>query len=100
MGRMDARERLAYFFLDLTARLRITNKDMTDTIRMPMNQHEIGDALGLTHTYVSKTIREMENAGLISRKGATLTLAQETRLEDMVDFSDRYARLDTSWFPS
>ena len=99
MGRMDARERLSYFFLDLITRLRITNPDMTNTIRMPMNQHEIGDALGLTHTYVSKTIREMEQAGLISREGATLTLEQEDRLKDMVDFADRYARLDTSWFP-
>lgn len=100
MGRMDARERLAYFFLDLTARLRITNKNMTNTIRMPMNQHEIGDALGLTHTYVSKTIREMEDTGLISREGATVTLEKEGALSDMVDFSDRYATLDTSWFPS
>lgn len=100
MGRMDARERLSYFLLDLIARLRVTNKTITDTIRMPMNQHEIGDALGLTHTYVSKTIREMETAGLISRHGATLTLAEEAALRDMVDFSDRYATLDTSWFPA
>ena len=100
MGRMDARERLAYFFLDLIASLRITNKQMTTTFRMPMNQHEIGDALGLTHTYVSKTIREMEDAGLISRTGATVTLENEGALSTMVDFSDRYSNLDTSWFPS
>lgn len=100
MGRMDARERLAFFFLDLTARLRITNPAMARTIRMPMNQHEIGDALGLTHTYVSKTIREMEKSGLISRDGATLTLEREDDLAEMVDFSDRYAAIDTSWFPS
>lgn len=100
MGRMDARERLSFFFLDLIARLRVTNKGMTDTIRMPMNQHEMGDVLGLTHTYVSKTIREMEDAGLISRDGATLTLQQEEKLRSMVDFSDRYATMDTSWFPS
>ena len=100
LGRMSARERLAYFFLDVIARLRITNKSMTGTIRMPMNQHEMGDVLGLTHTYVSKTIREMEDDGLISRDGATLTLVREDRLKAMVDFSDRYATLDTSWFPT
>ena len=100
MGRMDARERLSYFFLDLAARLRITNRSLGDTIRMPMNQHEIGDALGLTHTYVSKSIREMEKAGLISREGATVTLEREAEMREMVDFTDRYARMDTSWFPS
>ncbi|WP_300063169.1 helix-turn-helix domain-containing protein [uncultured Roseobacter sp.] len=77
-----------------------TNKTKTLTIRMPMNQHEIGDALGLTHTYVSKIIREMEDAGIISRNGPTLTLGQQGRLRDMVDFSDRCEMLDTSWFPS
>ena len=100
MGRMDARERLSYFFLDLITRLRITNKSMVNTIRMPMNQHEIGDALGLTHTYVSKTIREMEDAGLISRDGPTLTIEQEKQMIGMIDFADRYSKLDTSWFPT
>lgn len=100
MGRLDARERISFFLLDLLSRLRITNKDMTDTLRMPMNQHEIGDALGLTHTYVSKTIRDMEDAGLIARRDGTLTLAEEAALAEMVNFTDRYAALDISWFPN
>ena len=100
MGRMSARERIAFFLLDLISRLRITNRSMSDTLRMPLNQHEIGDALGLTHTYVSKTIREMEEAGLLSRGSDTITLEREAQLVAMTEFTDRYADLDTSWFPS
>ena len=99
MGRMSARERIAWFLLDLIARLRITNRRMNDTIRMPLNQHEIGDALGLTHTYVSRTMRQMEEAGLIARQGNTIILRREEAMVEMVGFSNRYEHLDLSWFP-
>ena len=100
MGRMSARERIAFFLLDLVSRLRITNASMTDTLRMPLNQHEIGDALGLTHTYVSKTLGRMEDGGLLRRAEGTITLENEERLKEMVEFTNRYEALDTSWFPT
>lgn len=99
LGRMSARERISYFLLDLVARLRITNPGMGRTLRMPLNQHEIGDHLGLTHTYVSKTIREMEKDGTISRSGETITLEAASAMAEAVEFTDRYAEMDTSWFP-
>ncbi len=99
MGRMSARERLAFLFLDFACRLRITNRSMTDTFRLPLNQHEIGDVLGLTHTYVSKTVRQMEDDGLISRSGDMLTLERESALRSLVEFKDRYKAIDVSWFP-
>ena len=49
IGRMSARERIAYLLLDLQARLRITNTSMTTTFRLPINQTEISDVLGLTN---------------------------------------------------
>lgn len=99
MGRMSARERISYLLLDLQSRLRLANRTMTTTFRLPLNQSEIGDALGLTHTYVSKTMREMEDEGLIARNGATVTLKREAALKEMVEYRDRYAVLDTTWFP-
>lgn len=100
LGRMSARERLTYFLLDLIARLRITNKSITDTIRLPLTQTEIGDALGLTHTYVSKSLGAMEDDGLIRRAGQSVTLLKEEALRTSIDFIDRYKTLDTKWFPS
>lgn len=100
VGRMSARERVCFFLLDLVSRLRVTNRAMTDTMRMPLSQSEIGDALGLTHTYVSRTIRSMEDDGLISRRDGTITLEQEERMVDLAEFTNRYERVDTSWFPT
>ncbi len=99
LGRMSAEERLSFFFLDIRARLRITNKSMTDTFRMPLNQHEIGDVLGLTHTYVSKSVRRMEDNGLIEREGGTIRLVKPQMMAEQIGFEDRYGSLDTSWFP-
>ena len=100
LGRMSARERLAHFLLDLIARLRVTNRSITTTFRLPLTQTEIGDALGLTHTYVSKSMRAMEDDGLIRRAGQSITLFNEEALRTSIDFVDRYATLDTKWFPN
>ncbi|WP_299682129.1 Crp/Fnr family transcriptional regulator [uncultured Roseobacter sp.] len=99
MGRMSARERLAYLFLNLLAKLRITNTDMTDTCRLPLTQTEIGDVLGLSNVYVSKTISRLENDGFISRKDGNVTVLREDDLANFCDFYDRYSDMDVSWFP-
>ncbi|MEL6750454.1 MAG: Crp/Fnr family transcriptional regulator [Pseudomonadota bacterium] len=99
IGRMSAMEKIAHMLLDLQARLRITNTSMTDTMRLPLNQSEIGDFVGLTNVYVSRTLMRMEEMGLISRDGINVTIKRENDLARMADFTDRYRKLDTSWFP-
>ena len=99
MGRMSARERIGYMLLDLIARLRITNNDMGDTFRLPLNQGQIADYLGLTNVYVSKTFQQMEMDGYLRRSGQNIQLLREDALTDLTDFSDRYDEMDTSWFP-
>ncbi|MCQ0969593.1 Crp/Fnr family transcriptional regulator [Paracoccus sp. TK19116] len=99
MGRMSAMERVSHFVLDLLARLRITNKDMTDTFRLPLNQSQIADYLGLTNVYISKTFKRLQDDGMLSRDGQQITLTREEELKELVDFEDRYIEMDTSWFP-
>lgn len=100
MGRMSARERLAYLLLDILARLRVTNKSMTTTFRMPLNQSEIADMVGLTNVYVSRSLIALERDNLIARGEGTIEILDEKHLVEMADFVDRYDRLDTSWFPA
>ena len=98
-GRMSARERVAYFLLDMLARLRVLAGPELTGFALPLSQTEIGDVIGLTNVYVSKTLGRLEEAGRIRRDGSTVELVEERELRDMVDFRDRYATLDTSWFP-
>lgn len=99
MGRMSAREKIGYLLLDLWSRLKITNSAASDTFRLPLNQSEIGDAIGLTNVYVSKTMTALEEEGLIRRVGTTISLTRPDRLARLVDFTDRYVTMDTTWFP-
>lgn len=99
MGRMSAQERVTYMLLDLISRLRITNRDLTDTFRLPMTQSQIADYLGLTNVYVSKTFLRMEADGHIQRDQGRLRILKERAMIELTDFHDRYAEMDTSWFP-
>jgi len=99
MGRMSAQERVSYMLLDLISRLRITNSNLTDTIRLPMTQSQIADYLGLTNVYISKTFIRMEDDGYIHRNQNRLQILKEDAMIELTDFHDRYADMDTSWFP-
>ena len=99
MGRMSAQERVSYMLLDLISRLRITNQNMTDTIRLPLTQSQIADYLGLTNVYISKTFIRLEQDGFILRDQDHLRILKEDEMIELTDFHDRYADMDTSWFP-
>ena len=100
MGRMSARERVAYFLLDILARLRVMGGRQLTSFQLPLSQTEIGDVIGLTNVYVSKTLGRLEDAGRIRRTGNHVEILEEDELRQLADFTDRYASLDTSWFPS
>ena len=99
MGRMSARERVAYFLLDIQARLRVLQGPDLTAFALPLSQSEIGDIIGLTNVYVSKTLSRLEEAGRIQRDNGRIVIAEQAELERLADFTDRYATLDTSWFP-
>ena len=99
MGRMSARERVAYFLLDVLARLRVMHGAQLRSFHLPLSQTEIGDVIGLTNVYVSKTLGRLEAAGSIRRQGSHVEILEETELKRFTDYTDRYATLDTAWFP-
>tara|TARA_R110002020_G_scaffold58538_1_gene160460 strand:- start:828 stop:1589 length:762 start_codon:yes stop_codon:yes gene_type:complete len=99
LGSMAARARLCYMLLDLAARLKVTNPNMEDSFRLPLSQSQIGDYLGLTNVYVSKSLMRMENDGMIARDGKTVRLLRPEEMSEACDFHNRYHEMDTSWFP-
>jgi len=99
-SRMRPESRVAHFLLGLHARLQITNSQMGNRFRLPLNQTDIGDAVGLTNVTVSRTFSIMEEKDLIRRKDGEITLMDLEELKNQCDFQDRHEVLDTSWFPS
>lgn len=80
IGRMTARERLVFFILRHLERLRIVDPGVENSMNFPLSQTDIGDALGLTHTYVSKIMRELDRQRWIERHHHRITVLEERKM--------------------
>lgn len=100
LGRASAKARLASFLLDIIDRLRVADDDVTDTFELRLTQEEIGDAVGLTSVHVNRMIRQLENEGLIARSNGSITLLDETRLQEIGHYTNRYEDMDVDWLPT
>lgn len=99
MGQMPAYDRVLFFLLHLRSRLRVTNSNITDRIRVPLNQTEIGEHLSLTNVSVSRTIAELERDGMIERSANWFIFKKYDDIVKHTEFQDRYSEIDSSWFP-
>ncbi|MGB6231812.1 MAG: Crp/Fnr family transcriptional regulator [Litorimonas sp.] len=98
-SRMSARARVAYLFLELHARLSVGSSTPTTGMYMPLNQQEIGDSVGLTNVSVSRAVTAMEREGLLETSSRHVELLDRDALVELCDFKDRYADMQTQWFP-
>ncbi|MFQ6549815.1 Crp/Fnr family transcriptional regulator [Aestuariibius sp. 2305UL40-4] len=99
LTRLDARDRLIYFLLSLRSRLAVSIRGMGDRFQLPFNQQELGDVLGITSVYVNKILRQLSDAGEIEIDRPYIRLLEREKWIAHVDFIDRFAEVDTSWFP-
>jgi CRP/FNR family transcriptional regulator len=99
ISRMRARERVIHFLLEVVSRLRVTRREMGGRFDMPLSQEMIGDAIGLTNVYVSRSLKQMQAEGMIVRHGRGIDLVDEEAMKKAVDFEDRHFKIDTTWFP-
>lgn len=81
---MTARERLVFFLLRHLERLRIVDQTMECSMNFPLSQTDIGDALGLTHTYVSKIMRELDQVKRIQRRHHHITVLKENTMREFL----------------
>lgn len=99
IGRMEARDRVAHFFLQILARLEVMQPEKRDTFALPMSQELMGDALGLSSIHVNRTLRRLEDEGSLLRNHQEITLPNRAKLAESVDFANRYDQITTAWFP-
>jgi CRP-like cAMP-binding protein len=70
IGRRDAIERTAHFFMELAERLSLVGLATETEFRCPLTQFVIADALGLTAIHINRILRELRELRLLTlRKG-------------------------------
>lgn len=102
LGQTDARARVAALFLDILSRLRVGMPQSVTGSRFDLHltQTEIGAATGLTKVHVNRTLRRMEEEGLIARDGRIVEVLRESELGTIAAFRDRLSRISTDWLPT
>ena len=90
IGRRTARERLAHLVLELMHRLRLVGLYDGRGFDLPLTQEAMGDALGLSIVHVNRTLRRLNQGGLICYRPGRLDVVDEDGLARIADFDADY----------
>jgi CRP-like cAMP-binding protein len=90
LGRKDAYARIAHLICELFVRMNAIGLVERNTMEWPMNQTEIGDAVGLSYVHVNRTLQELRGNNLIALKENRLTVLDWEGLKAAADFDIGY----------
>jgi CRP-like cAMP-binding protein len=93
IGRRDPRGRVAHILCEMSARQHAANVRQPQFCRMPMNQEDIGDAVGLAPVHVNRALKSLELEGVISREGQDIVIDDWEALVRIGDFNPDYLHL-------
>ena len=99
IGRTDGMTRVATLLLDIRSRLRVVDGLTGATFELPLTQQDLGDAVGLTKAHVNRSLKALEETGLLEREGKIIRITDVEALSQLVDFNDRHGHVATDWLP-
>lgn len=74
LGRMDAKERVCHFLLEILERLQLSGGADDNGFDMPLTQECFADAVGLTPVHLNRTIQACRRAGDLSWKNGQVRI--------------------------
>ncbi len=93
IGRRDARARTAHLLCELAIRCEASGRGPRAGFQLPMTQEQLGDALGLTSVHVNRTLKALEDDGLITRTKRLVSVREWEGLRRAGDFASAYLHL-------
>lgn len=94
VGRRDARARTAHVLCEIATRQESLGFGSRHIFELPMTQEQLGDMLGLTPVHVNRTLKSLQDDGLIRRSKRSVTIADWEHLRGVADFTTAYLHLD------
>ena len=98
IGRRDARTRIAHLLCEFALRLEVAELGKATSYELPITQEQLADAVALTSVHVNRTLRKLEEDGLITRTKRMITIVDWKELVKVADFQPRYLHLDRQDF--
>ena len=93
VGRRDARTRIAHLLCEFAIRLEVANLGKQFSYELPITQEQLGDTTALTPVHVNRTLKKLQDDGLIERTKRVITICDWTELAKTADFQPRYLHL-------
>jgi CRP-like cAMP-binding protein len=94
VGRRDSRTRLAHLLCEFSLRLKVAGLGETTNYELPMTQEQLADATGMTAVHLNRTVKVLEDEGLIARKSSrSVTIGDWKKLAVAGDFDSNYLHL-------
>jgi CRP-like cAMP-binding protein len=94
IGRRDARTRIAHLLCEFAIRLEVAELGQATSYELPITQEQLADAVALTSVHVNRTLKRLEQDGLITRTKRIITIVDWKDLVKVADFQPRYLHLD------
>src|SRR6476661_5647607 len=86
IGRRNAIERTAHFFMELAERLNLIGQATETEFECPLSQFVIADALGLTAIHVNRVLRQLRERGLLAVRKKTVKIDDLAGLRKLSGF--------------
>lgn len=90
LGVQSATERLGHFILELRHRLGLVGLGNSDKLQIPLTQEVLADILGMTVVHLNRTLRKLDDAGLIDHRKGEITVLNLDGLTKLAQFDDDY----------
>lgn len=90
-------QRLAAFLVLLHQRLAVINGKAEPAFDLPLSQEELADVLGITPVHANRTVAQLDETGLIERKGRRITIRDLPGLRSLGAVPERRFECDPQW---
>jgi CRP/FNR family transcriptional regulator, anaerobic regulatory protein len=100
VGRRQGAQRLAAFLTHIYDRLKLLDPACPLAFELPLTLDQIGDVLGQHAVHVSRTLRRMEQEGLIRREQKRVELLDLPALRKHAGFPPREIVRNGPWLPA
>lgn len=94
VGQRDAKARVAHLLCEFAKRLELAGLGSKSGYEFPMTQEQLADATGLTPVHINRTLKALDDEGLIERKRRMVSIPDWQQLRTVAGFSDLYLHLD------
>jgi CRP-like cAMP-binding protein len=93
VGRRDARARIAHLLCEFGLRLEAAGLGEHTGYELPMTQEQLADCTGLTAVHVNRTLKGLDQDGLIVRTNRSVAIRDWNALTAAADFQSAYLHM-------